>query len=585
MSESGTLFNPGFLGGSFNWWIGQIADDSTWRDNIIPGKFESKDQIPGWGRRYKVRIIGYHDKEEESIPSDQLPWAQVMYPVTAGGGQAAASQTANLRQGMFVFGFFLDGSEGQNPVIMGILGNNAQTQLNTTTGTTDVNYSGQSGFAAGRDKDPNIKVPDEALVINKPKSPEQSAECAAPPNGVSVNQFGLRADLPLSKAQFADQQSARAEADARGLTGTERTNFIQQAVAAGIKNRCAEANSPNSPSRPGATRENADAVHEQSVADVKRNEVYLRRSHMMNPCDPVGSALKGVQVILDNLTKDINKILETARSYIDAASNVLNQIRSLISKASCEIAKYIKFLFDKLLEYILKLVNKALAPTINALFPNQRFKLLDLKDQITELIHCIFSKIINKLCDQINGFLQNQLSQKDTPTDENKTPKIQMCTVEILTGSIISANLGEINSEVTKALKVIDDFLQDSLDILNQVDSVLAASQSIPNIGDLAGNISSALSFTNISFNIFGCDFKPRCSTSDFYTLQSGSGATEDAEQPKITAVDKSAQQPATVPPVSTPPFATPSKTEPDVNFGTRAESIEAINSGAIVVA
>jgi hypothetical protein len=210
---------------------------------------------------------------------------------------------------------------------------------------------------------------------------------------------------------------------------------------------------------------------------------------------------------------------------------------------------------------------------------------LDLKDQITELIHCIFSKIINKLCDQINGFLQSQLNQKDTPTDENKTPKIQMCTVEILTGSIISANLGEINSEVTKALKVIDDFLQDSLDILKQVDSVLASAQSIPNIGDLAGNISSALSFTNISFNIFGCDFSPRCSTSDFYTLQSGSGATEDAEQPKITAVDKSAQQPATVPPVSTPPFATPSKTEPDVNFGTRAESIEAINSGAIVVA
>ena len=63
MSE-GTLFNPGFLGASFNWWIGQIADDSTWRDNSVPGKFESKDQVPGWGKRYKVRIIGLHDKEE-----------------------------------------------------------------------------------------------------------------------------------------------------------------------------------------------------------------------------------------------------------------------------------------------------------------------------------------------------------------------------------------------------------------------------------------------------------------------------------------------------------------------------------------
>jgi len=95
--EGGSLFNSGFLGNNFQWWIGQIADDSGWRDNILPGKFESKDSIPGWGRRYKVRIMGIHDKEEETIPSDQLPWANVMYPITAGGGQSGASQTPALR--------------------------------------------------------------------------------------------------------------------------------------------------------------------------------------------------------------------------------------------------------------------------------------------------------------------------------------------------------------------------------------------------------------------------------------------------------------------------------------------------------
>jgi glutathionyl-hydroquinone reductase len=63
----GALFNSGFLGASFNWWVGQIADDSTWRDNMLPGKHQTKDEVPGWGRRYKVRIIGLHDKEEETI--------------------------------------------------------------------------------------------------------------------------------------------------------------------------------------------------------------------------------------------------------------------------------------------------------------------------------------------------------------------------------------------------------------------------------------------------------------------------------------------------------------------------------------
>jgi hypothetical protein len=130
--EGGALFNPGFLGANFNWWVGQIPDDSYWRGNLNPETFKSEKDIPGWGYRYKVRIIGLHDKEEETIESDQLPWAQVMYPITAGGGQGGSMQTPNIRQGMFVFGFFLDGADQQVPVIMGVLGNNTQTKLSST---------------------------------------------------------------------------------------------------------------------------------------------------------------------------------------------------------------------------------------------------------------------------------------------------------------------------------------------------------------------------------------------------------------------------------------------------------------------
>ena len=28
------LYNPGFVGSQFHWWLGQVADSSTWRDNI-----------------------------------------------------------------------------------------------------------------------------------------------------------------------------------------------------------------------------------------------------------------------------------------------------------------------------------------------------------------------------------------------------------------------------------------------------------------------------------------------------------------------------------------------------------------------
>ena len=44
-----------------------------------------------------------------------------------GGGQGGSFQTPGIKEGMFVFGFFLDGTDEQVPVIVGVLGNNAKT--------------------------------------------------------------------------------------------------------------------------------------------------------------------------------------------------------------------------------------------------------------------------------------------------------------------------------------------------------------------------------------------------------------------------------------------------------------------------
>jgi hypothetical protein len=567
----GSLFNPGFLGANFSWWIGQIASDSTWRDNMLPGKFESKDQIPGWGRRYKVRIIGLHDQGETEIPSDQLPWAQVMYPVTGGGGQANAGATANLRQGNFVFGFFLDGQEQQVPVIMGVLGNNAQTQLATKIGDNRVTNTqpgslATSGHATPADgnKDPNIKVPDEGLVINKPKTKEQSEECAPAPPGVSVNQFGLRADKPLTKIQFRDQQSALAEADARGLTGTARSDFIQKAVADGIKARCQEANSPTSPSQPGATRENVDAVHEQSKADIVRNDYYQRKTVLMSPCDIVKSALKAIQTELENLTKDIDKVLNAAQSYVDAVSNVLGDIQSLIADFACTIAKYMKIVFDKIMEYILKQVNKGLAPTVEQLPPNMRNRYFDIKETITELITCLYNKISNNLCALIQGILDKQL-KKQLPPETPLAPVTPICSVEQLTGDLIALNMNEMTTGVNGILDNVNKFLNDVQNELGTVSGAIGGVKDL--IGGVSGSITSALSFENIKLNVFGCDLKPNCAASDYYTLQNGSGAAEDPQQPRPAQVDKASQGTPTAPKVTEKPFAQPGQNEPDLKF------------------
>jgi len=574
--EGGSLFNPGFLGANFLWWVGQIADDSTWRDNIVTGKFESKDSIPGWGRRYKVRIIGLHDKEEETIPSDQLPWAQVMYPITGGGGQSNSGQTPNLRQGNFVFGFFLDGQDQQVPVIMGVLGNNAQTALKTRTGNNDSNFAGTSGYAEGsvpKEGTSKEKVPDEGLVVTKPKTPQQSQECASAPPGSSTNQFGLRSDLPLSKEQFADQQSAIAEAEARGLTGQERSDFIQKSVADGITNRCTLANSPNSASQPGATKENVDAVHELSSGDVKRQDKYEEKIVVMKPDNFVQSAMKAIQTVLDDLTKKINKYLNAIRSYIDAVSNVISELQKLVSDAACQIAKYMKIIFDKIMEYVLKLLNKSLTKAVSAVPSSMRFMFSDMKEIITELILCLYGKITNNLCGLIQGILDDALKLDDAESqirnnlnDSGKqtTPYVPMCAAEDIIGQAIAFNKNEIDDANNTVLDNVNAFLED---MQNQISGV---SDSLNNINALisgiSGSLTSALTFSNLSLNIFGCELKPNVAVSDYYTFATGGAAQPDSELPSEKSVDEAASKPTNAKPTDEVPFAEPRKDQRDIN-------------------
>jgi hypothetical protein len=579
--EGGSLFNPGFLGAHFNWWIGQIASDSTWRDNILPGKFESKDQIPGWGRRYKVRIIGLHDQGETEIPSEQLPWAQIMYPVTGGGGQANAGATANLRQGMIVFGFFLDGQEQQVPVIMGVLGNNAQTPLATKTGDSRVTNTqpgslAVSGHATPADgnKDPNIKVPDEGLVINKPKSKEQSEECAPIPPGTQLDKYGL----PYGKAnsfQLRDLRSASAEATARNLTGAAFDEFVKKAVSAGIKARCEAANSPTSPSQPGATKENVDAVHEQSKADVVRNDYYQRKTVLLSPCESVKSALKAIQIELENLTKDIDKVLNAAQSYVDAVSNKIGEIQSLIANFACIIAKYMKVIFNKIMEYVLKQVNKGLSPTVELLPPNLRNRYFDIKETITELITCLYNKITNNLCALIQGLLDKALKRQLPPEKRRpdgtmilQTPVTPICSVEQLTGDVIALNMSEMTTGIDSILDNVNKFLSDIQKELGNVSDIIGSIKDL--IGGISGSLTAALNFENIKINIFGCDLKPNCAASDYYTLQNGSGAAEEPQQPRPAEVDRASQGTPVAPQVTETPFAQPSQNEPDLNINPR---------------
>ena len=604
MAEGAALFDPGFLGAQFIWWLGQVADDSEWRNNSLSGKFEDPNSIPGWGRRYKVRIMGIHDKEEESIPSDQLPWASVMYPITAGGGQANASTTPALRQGNFVFGFFMDGQDQQVPVIMGIMGHNAQTPMSTKIGNTESNFGPTSGYAEGKNPPKgNAKpiAPDDGLVTKKPTDPKLAAALAPAPPGVQLNKFGLRPDQPLSAIPGGLQvaNDAREAARNEGKSVQEVEDAAMKAVADHTAKLRRQQESPSTPNTGNPTKENPDAVHQLSAADTKREAKIKECIVVMKP-DPdsfVQSAVSAIQTTIKTLTERLNSYLSTISSYIDAVSSAIENVQKLISDAACQIAKYMKVLFDKVMEYVLKILNKTLAKAVAALPTHMRSMFGDMKEKITELILCLYGKLTGNLCGLIQGILDDALDMGnaerkarenvDNPQNDQvkRQPQVGTCYAEDLIGQALYASKSEIESANNNLLDNVNAFLEDIQDELAGVSGALSDITNL--LGGISGSMTSALSFSNISLNVFGCELTPNLAVSDKYCMANGGSAQPDSSLPSAKSIENATNRENDTPreaPGETP-FASPPTSQPDIDLDTPISQQErdAVRQGNIV--
>jgi hypothetical protein len=93
-----------FIGrGEFTWWVGVVEDIN---DPIQIG-------------RVRVRCYGYHTSDKGQIPTDQLPWAIPVNPVTGASISGVGESPTGLVQGSWVIGFFIDGERAQEPAILG----------------------------------------------------------------------------------------------------------------------------------------------------------------------------------------------------------------------------------------------------------------------------------------------------------------------------------------------------------------------------------------------------------------------------------------------------------------------------------
>ena len=89
----------------FQWFVGVVEDR----------------QDPQKLGRVRVRCLGYHTEIHEDLKTADLPWAHPMNPITSATVSGLGQTPLGPVEGTWVVGFFSDGSDAQQPIIMGTL--------------------------------------------------------------------------------------------------------------------------------------------------------------------------------------------------------------------------------------------------------------------------------------------------------------------------------------------------------------------------------------------------------------------------------------------------------------------------------
>ena len=89
--------------------------------------------------RIRVRCLGWHTDDKNLIPTASLPWAHPMAPITSASMNGIGTTPLGPVEGTWVVGFFRDGKDAQEPVVMGTIGGIPEVVSDTTVGFNDPN--------------------------------------------------------------------------------------------------------------------------------------------------------------------------------------------------------------------------------------------------------------------------------------------------------------------------------------------------------------------------------------------------------------------------------------------------------------
>ena len=147
-----------FMGrNGFTWFVGVVEDRND----------------PQFVGRVRVRCLGLHTADNTKLPTSDLPWAHPMNPITSATVSGVGQTPLGPVEGTWVVGFFQDGQDAQQPIVMGTLpGVPTQAWLDHMETYDGVNTFSDKGFYDPKSNYPKYAETDvNRLAVNAEDNP------------------------------------------------------------------------------------------------------------------------------------------------------------------------------------------------------------------------------------------------------------------------------------------------------------------------------------------------------------------------------------------------------------------------------
>ena len=395
-----SLLKSNFIGkDGFIWWIGQVADPSVWRNenSRVDGKKqksgESNDE-EAWGYRCKVRIIGYHSFDKNELSDENLPWAHILTSASDGApGQGGFGKLPLLVGGESVFGFFLDGEDAQQPVVMSCFHRTPAV----------VNVPNPNPFQAFTGKKGNLS---SGATRNKQQGKGDIKE----PSKTIENPVSFTSNDQLLQTAFNSSTDF-------GIGSVGGSNY-------------SSVFSDNSTLNLGSVFGKPNIPLDQLYYDDAAHTSFLKNFQPVqgsNGCED--NLISQISSAIEGFISFINELEQTALGFIDPIRNKIVDIQGEIRSIARLIASIVKLAINAIRDNIFKLIGKLFLVLGITIPPPIQLPISEAAKNILNLIFCIFEKLFGPILDFIMGLLEGLIG---------KTANAPRCVAEETTACLIS---------------------------------------------------------------------------------------------------------------------------------------------------